>query len=132
MNVSDLPSEERIRLYKEWQEYNDNREESLDFDDPNFTYSVFGHDMYFTKEQLEDPNYIVPEFGMGLPDWMRELSSKIGKRCKAHKDKVGTLIGMASSYEDYYYRIRYDDGKTTLMSCVAPIEFFDDEEKTTE
>lgn len=82
MNVSDLPLEERIRLYKEWQEYNDSREEVVNFGDPDFAYSVFGHDMYFTKEQLEDPNYIVPEFGMGLPDWMRELSSKIGKLIK--------------------------------------------------
>jgi hypothetical protein len=128
MNVTNLSIEERLKLFNEWLEFRrkyDDMDESLSLDDPDFGYYIEGNDIYLTKEQSEDPNYILPEWGQPLPDWMIEESKNIGKKCIASRGVPGIFKGFVVSYTDYYYLITLDTGKDILGSCVGHIQFID-------
>lgn len=132
MNVTNLSNEERERLFQEWLNFRkeiDDSDTDLSWDHPDFWYYTEGNDVYLTKEQIEDPDYILPEWGQSLPDWMREESKFIGKKCRVHyKGEMITVVfeGFLSSYVDYYYRVRLNDGREKLLSCVGGLEFIDD------
>lgn len=128
MDVTNLSLEERKALFEKWlkdvEEYNKPR----DLSDPYCQYLLFGHDVNITKEQLEDPDFVLLEWNEKLPDWMRKLAPKIGCRCKTEGEE-GIFLGFTSSYEDFYYRIKKDNGDIALETCVSYIKF-GEEEKT--
>lgn len=123
MNVTNLLIEERLKLFKEWLT---RVRESNNFD--------FGNEINFTKDQLLDPSYVIPEWGCGFPSWVKEekLAENIGKKCYT-SDGVnihehGTFLGLQATYEDFYYRILTDSGKESYDTCVCKIKFLSDNE----
>lgn len=125
MNVTNLSTEERIRLFNEWLEFREKYKDLEDFSQDNLGYYLEGNDIYLTKEQSEDPNYILPEWNESLPDWVIEESKNIGKKCIASRGVPGIFKGFVVSYADYYYLITLDTGKDILESCVGHIQFID-------
>lgn len=126
MNVTNLSTEERIRLFNEWLEFREKYKDLEDFSQDNLGYYLEGNDIYLTKEQSSDPNYKIPEWNESLPDWMIEESKNIGKRCKlTYQDSFGTFKGFVSSYADYYYLVELDNGEEKLLSCVGGLEFIE-------
>ncbi len=125
MNVTNLSTEERIRLFNEWLEFREKYKDLEDFSQDNLGYYLEGNDIYLTKEQSEDPNYILPEWNESLPDWVIEESKNIGKKCIASRGVPGIFKGFVVSYADYYYLITLDTGKDILESCVGHIQFTD-------
>lgn len=125
MNVTNLSTEERIRLFNEWLEFREKYKDLEDFSQDNLGYYLEGNDIYLTKEQSEDPNYILPEWNEPLPDWVIEESKNIGKKCIASRGVPGIFKGFVVSYADYYYLITLDTGKDILESCVGHIQFID-------
>lgn len=91
MNVTNLSTEERIRLFNEWLEFREKYKDLEDFSQDNLGYYLEGNDIYLTKEQSEDPNYILPEWNESLPDWVIEESKNIGKKCIASRGVPGIL-----------------------------------------
>lgn len=126
MNVTNLPLKVRLDLFNKWLS---ERSSSHEFD--------FGNEIDLTKEQLSNPNYIIPEWGCGCPDWMykERLSDKIGMRCSTGcNDSIyeyGTFLGIQATYEDFYYKIMKEDGKVVCSSCVGDIQFYSEDEYET-
>lgn len=133
MDVSNLPENERIELFNKWL----TNRSSGEFN--------FGNEINFTKSQLSDPNYIIPEWGCKLPKWVfsRRLSEMIGRKCSTgtpggeYTDSGirGTFIGLQATYEDFYYIIKLDvsifnhkPGEIIYDTCVNGIKFYTDEE----
>ena len=138
MDVSNLPENERIELFNKWIS---NRKRNGEFD--------FGNEINFTKSQLSDPNYIIPEWECSLPEWVfsKKLSEMIGCKCStgtpggeyADSRIRGTFLGLQATYEDFYYVIKSDvdirshnSGDIVYDTCVNGIKFYTDEEYDTE
>lgn len=121
MKVHNFPVEKRLELFNLWskkQEIKDNSEVAI-FD--------FGNDIYITPYQLQDPEYIIPEWNIKIPEYLRELYPKIGKLCRVpEKDFIGYFGGIICDYTDFYYRIVLEDEpRSILHSCVGTIDFID-------
>lgn len=83
--------------------------------------------IYITPYQLQDPDYIVPEWNTKIPEYLKELYPKIGKLCRVpEKDFIGYFGGIVYDYTDFYYRIVLEDEpRSILHSCVGGIDFID-------
>lgn len=55
------------------------------------------------------------------PKWLPELLKDIGKTVVS--PYKGIFKGIEETFEDYYYIIETDDGKTVYETCVSPIDF---------
>ena len=55
------------------------------------------------------------------PKWMSELLKDIGKTVVS--PYKGIFKGIEETFEDYYYIIETDDGKTVYETCVSSIDF---------
>lgn len=128
MNVTTFPIEERERLFNKWLKDREvNKLEVRSLDDPYQIYLTFGHDVDISKNDLENPNFKMPEWDK-IPEWVIDLAPKIGCKCNS-MGTTGILIGFTASYEDFYYRIQQGD-RVIKASCVGPIEFDDEKEET--
>ena len=129
MNVTNLSKEERLKLFQEWMDANKKANEegyNPDITSKDGYYLTFGHDYDISKEELEDPNFYLIEWGESskLPYWMRQMADKIGKRCTIDcSGETGIFLGFTASYEDFYYRIKLDTGENTLETCVSNLLF---------
>lgn len=122
MNVTNLPLSDRIRIYQDWVE--DIQSEYHQYS-PSFD---VGNEIDLTPEQLSDPDYIIPEWGCGVPTWMidERLSDKIGRKCIVKgSEESGIFLGIQCTYEDFYYKIQHEDGQIRYHSCVSKLEFLD-------
>lgn len=128
MDVSNLPKWDRIRLFNKWVRGLKHKKGEFDF----------GNEINLTRSQLSDPNYIIPEWGCEIPEWMinEKLSEKIGMKCSTgtlmgnYKDSGirGTFLGIQATYEDFYYIINSDIGDIIYDTCVNRIRFYTEEE----
>lgn len=55
------------------------------------------------------------------PKWLPELLKDIGKTVVS--PYKGIFKGIEETFEDYYYIIETDDGKTVYETCVSSIDF---------
>ena len=78
---------------------------------------------FYSKEEMEkgDPYSNYEPF----PDWALETADHFGEKVKDWGE-IYTLIGMSSTFEDYYYILKNEKGKITYETCVAAIEFLED------
>lgn len=121
MKVHNFQIEKRMELFNRWVKKRGER-------DNNFTKYFYdeGNDIYITPYQLQDPDYIIPEWNMTIPSRLRKLYNKIGKLCKIDGDVIGYFAGIVCDYTDFYYRIVLEDEpRSILHSCVGKIDFID-------
>ena len=125
MNVTNLPIKERIKLFKEW------RSKVLDHDIRNSMplNEYFGNDIDFTKNQMSNPKYIIPEWNGPLPEWCftEKLSERIVYTVN-NGHETGIFLGLSADYTDFYYRVKVD-GKIQYWTCVGGVEFLGKEKK---
>ena len=120
MNVTNLPINRRLELFEDWYKEVNSRNGSFSF----------GNEIDLTPEQINDPSYIIPEWGCGVPHWMCEekLGDKVGKLCKCNASGIeGTLLGVQCTYEDFYYKIKDKlTGEIIYDTACSHIEFLED------
>lgn len=125
MNVTNLPIKDRIKLFNEW------RSKVLDHDTRNSMplNEYFGNDIDFTKNQMSNPKYIIPEWNSPLPGWCftEKLSERIGYTV-TNGHETGIFLGLSADYTDFYYRVKVDS-KIQYWTCVGGIEFSGKEKK---
>ena len=125
MKVHNFQIEKRMELFNRW--VKKEGEEDGDTFDGYFYDGHFyngGNYIYITPYQLQDPNYIIPEWNITIPSDLRKLYNKIGKLCKIDGDVIGYFAGIVCDYTDFYYRIVLEDKpESVLHSCVGNIEF---------
>ena len=64
-------------------------------------------------------NEIKDGFGNDFPEWFREAGLHFGEKCKMVDKEVYTLVGMSETFEDYYYIVKDENGRTFKHSCVG-------------
>ena len=127
LDVTNLPKEERLRLFEEWldaRERDLNGEEMNPFNSEYTEYLLEGHGMYLTKEELSDPSF--PLEWEKLPEWVYEdILPHIGKKIRYENYPEGILLGIYLSYADIYYWWKDSSGQEHLSSCVGHAEYLD-------
>lgn len=119
MKVHNFPIEKRLELFNQWCKKLESSSEKDLFNT--------GNDIYITPYQLQDPGYIIPEWGIKIPENLRKLYPKIGKLCRVpEKDFIGYFSGIVCDYMNFYYRVVLEDEpRSILHSCVEKIDFID-------
>nr|DAT90342.1 MAG TPA: hypothetical protein [Caudoviricetes sp.] len=127
LDVTNLPKEERLRLFEEWldaRERDLNGEEMNPFNSEYTEYLLEGHGMYLTKEELSDPSFLLE--WEKLPEWVYEdILPHIGKKIRYENYPEGVLLGIYLSYVDIYYWWKDSSGKEHLSSCVGHVKYLD-------
>lgn len=111
------PSE---RTYEErwylWQERMLNRSPEDPYDS--------GEERVFYDAQELVSGKIKNGFGNEFPKWFKEAGLNFGKKCLVD-NKIGTLIGMSETFDDYYYILQMEDGSKRAYSCVGKLKFIE-------
>lgn len=127
LDVTNLPKEERLRLFEEWRNARErdlNGEEMNPFNAEYTEYLLEGHGMYLTKEELSDPSSFLE--WEKLPEWVYEdILPHIGKKIRYENYPEGILLGIYLSYVDIYYWWKDSSGKEHLSSCVGHVKYLD-------
>lgn len=127
LDVTNLPKEERLRLFEEWRNAKEkdlNEEDMNSFNAEHTEYLLEGHGMYLTKEELSDPSFLLE--WEKLPEWVYEdILPHIGKKIRYENYPEGVLLGIYLSYVDIYYWWKDSSGKEHLSSCVGHVKYLD-------
>lgn len=91
-------------------------------DPPDSPYDIGEEREFFDGNALAN-NEIKDGFGGYFPEWFREAGLHFGEKCRMADEKVYTLVGMSETFEDYYYIVKDENGKTIKHSCVGGITF---------
>lgn len=112
-NITNLSPEEQKEVFEEYCRMKYGQIENTEFNE--------GADIDLTEENIKKGEH--PLLGK-FPEWVPDLLKDVGKKVRNDQGEfIGIFEGITASFEDYYYRIRREDGSIVYESCVGNINF---------
>jgi hypothetical protein len=113
-NITSLSPEEQKEVFEEYCRMKYGQIENTEFNE--------GADIDLTEEDIKKGEH--PLLGK-FPEWLPGLLKDVGKKARnVQGEFIGIFEGITASFEDYYYRIRREDGSVVYESCVGNIYLF--------